>query len=241
MFSILSFLAGAVAFGVLLRQRKRLQERKKVHPAALGTAGVVFVGAFTVFIAGMAAPEERITAEDRERLFAAHGYAAGKKIAEQYREGEVVVLMPDSEMDTSRGLKLLDAVKSALGKESGVVPVPVTPALSFKYSPEDCPTFSDLVRAGDYNKMLEQYRNAAYVIFAAGLPRDAAAMKLWRLSKRPAVFVLNGSRKLDPVLKSRLIAGYTTLKEKGDFDNLRIPRSYEGAFNTRFTLVTTED
>ena len=98
-----------------------------------------------------------------------------------------------------------------------------------------------MVRAEDYNKILEQYRKAAYVIFAAGLPRDAASMKLWKLSKRPTVFVLNGSRKLDPVLKSRLIAGYTALNEKANFDDLRIPGSYESAFNTRFTLVTAED
>ncbi len=54
------------------------------------------------------------------------------------------------------------------------------------------------------------------------------------------MFVLNGTHKLDPVLKSRLIAGYTALNENADFDNRRIPQSYEGAFNTRFTLVTGE-
>ena len=182
-----------------------------------------------------------MTDKDRELLFAAHGYAAGKKIAEGYRDGEVVVLVPDTEIDTSRGRKLLEAVKTALGKEEKVVALPVEPALALKYSADDCPSFSDLVRAGDYNKMLAQYRNAAYVIFAAGLPKDASAMALWRLPKRPSVFVLNGTRKLDPVLKSHLIAGYTALNEKADFENCRIPQSYEGAFNTRFTLVTGEN
>jgi hypothetical protein len=113
---MISFLTGTVALGVLFWARKRQRDRKKVHPIVFGVAGTALVGALTMFVAGMLKPAPSITAADRDRLFAAHGYAAGKKIAEKYKEGDVVVLIPDSEMETSRGVKLLDAVKTALGK-----------------------------------------------------------------------------------------------------------------------------
>ncbi len=242
MFSIISSLIGSAAIGAIWLLKKQQQSGKKVRRSAMVAAGVVFLIAASVFIAGLIMPERsKISNEDRDLLFAAHGYVVGKQISGEYKNGSVVMLVPEPELEATRGKWLVEAVKSGLGHDAGVTVLPVTPALSYKYTVEDCPPFTDLVRAEDYNKMLEQYQKAECVIFVAQLPKDAGKMKLWRASPRPKVFVLNGNKKLDPILKNRLISGYTALNDKADLDSTRIPRNYEAAFKSRFVMVTSVD
>jgi len=92
--------------------------------------------------------------------------------------------------------------------------------------------------AADYDRALTACGDAATVVFAAELPRNSGAMRFRRRATLPRIYILNAVTPLDEALKRKLIAGYTILDEKADFENRSIPGEYEAAFATRYRLVT---
>lgn len=199
--------------------------------AVLGGTGLLL--APTLFPA-----PDSLGTDDLNRLQAAQAWMVLRGLPPDLREKKVVFLVRETELDSDRTKKMLAAAREAVGGNADISAVPVTPAAAQRHSADDAPPFPVLVRAADYDRALTGCGDAGTVVFAAELPRDSGAMRFWKRSRLPQTYILNAATPLDEALKRNLIAGYTILNEKADFENRSIPGEYEAAFASRYRLVT---
>ncbi len=199
---------------------------------------VILAGTGYLLSSALFPAPDSLGTNDLNRLQAAQAWMVLRGLPPDLREKKVVFLVRETEMDSERTREMLQAAREALGGNADVSAIPVTPAAAQKHPADDAPPFAVLVRASDYDRALTGCGDAGTVVFAAELPRDSGAMRFWRRAQLPRTYVLNAVTPLDEALKRNLIAGYTILNEKADFDNRSIPGEYEAAFASRYRLVT---
>lgn len=229
------------AFGVLWKTSRAVRTHGwkggSAVAASLSTAGIL--GGVGLLLAPVLFPApDSLGTNDLNRLQAAQAWMVLRGLPPELREKKVVFLVRETELDSDRTKKMLDAAREALGGTAEISAVPVTPAAARRYSADDAPPFPVLVRAADYDRALTACGDVGTVVFAAELPRDSGTMRFWKRANPPRIYILNAVTPLDEALKRKLIAGYTILDEKADFENRSIPGEYEAAFSSRYRLVT---
>jgi len=229
------------ALGVLWKTSQTIRSNgwKGGSIVTAGLSLAVILGGTGLLLAPALFPApDSLGTDDLTRLQAAQAWMVLRGLSPDLREKKVVFLVRETELDSDRTKKMLAAAREAIGGNADVSAVPVTAAAAQRHPADDAPPFPVLVRAADYDRALTACGDAATVVFAAELPRDSGAMRFWRRATLPRTYVLNAVIPLDEALKRKLIAGYTILNEKADFENRSIPGEYEAAFASRYRLVT---
>ncbi len=225
-------------------------KKQKVNPNAQPIAIVLMI---VVIVCGIAMMYRTGvfggagTAELRQREFqyyASQGAVVGKFIAENY-PGKKVLLLADQNFNGNERLQMLqDALKSS--SKANVVVDTVTlanPPKAPEGSPPelmmDMPLF-ELMTAADFDNAIKKYSDCGVVVTTIGLPRDAAKMKLWTDSNRPALILLGGGvvPGLGSAIKAGKIDAAVIVSPDAKFTEDNPPSDPQEAFDMRYVLVT---
>lgn len=241
MIKVLLWILLFAALGVLGKSIRAIREERNVpaNRVAASVSLAAILGGVGLLLAPLLFPEpDSLGADDLDRLRAAQAWMVLRGLPPELREKKVVFLVRETEMESGRTKKMLDAARESLGGKAEVAAVPVAAAAAGRLPADDAPPFPVLVRAADYDRALASCGDAGTVVFAAELPRDSGAMRFWRKAHLPRTYILDAAAPLDEAVKRKLIAGYTILDDKADFGRLSIPGEYEAAFSARYRLVT---
>ena len=210
-----------------------------------GALILILVAVFAAFMlsnkGGASGKERPKTALEGELAFlASRGHAAGeylKKVA----PGKKILIIAEPNFDKSAQVThMVDMIKKAYGSQDVTIAAIPVPA-----STEDNPQpIEEVMKAKDFDKLTDQYKDAGIIISLIGLPSNARAMKAFAANPAPKFFLLStgiGTGKfVQDQMNKGVIVGAVVPNPKANYD-LKAPSDPAKAFAIRFVLVTKEN
>lgn len=216
-------------------------KKQKTNPAMQPIAFVLLVvvcvaGFFLMKEMGVFGSSNNSLLSNEMKFYASQGYKAGKVLSQNHA-GKKLLIITDPGFDTNENIKgLVDQVKAGFGSDNVVVD---TIALPGNQGDSPMPLFM-MMKAKDFDAVVEKYKDAQVIISTIGLPSDAGAMKFWKMKDRPALFLIgmpaSGLTGLPEALANGAISGIIISSPNAKYD-VSAPSDMEKAFDIRYVVV----
>lgn len=167
--------------------------------------------------------------------------------------GEKVLVVVDRNFDkNTRQQKLVEGLKEGLGSTAEVVTDTLTieslkkndtpPAPGAPPPEEDIMPLEEIMKAVDFDAVIEKHPDCKIVISLIGLPRDFNQMKTWTLENRPKVALLNADvHSLAPLIKGGYIVAAVSYCPGVKFSEDPAPDDPKAAFDLRYIMITPKN
>jgi len=220
---------------------KKQKTNPAMQPVSIGLFVVVLAGAIGLLVErGVIGGGANSVMESELAFLASRGHAAGdylKKVA----PGKKILIIAEPNFDKSAQITaMVDMIKKAYGSQDVTIAAIPVPA-----STEDNPQpIEEVMKAKDFDKLTDQYKDAGIIISLIGLPSNARSMKAFSANPAPKFFLLStgiGTGKfVQEQMNKGVIVGAVVPNPKANYD-LKAPADPAKAFAIRFVLVTKEN
>ncbi len=223
-------------------------KKQKGNPAMQPVAFVLFL--VVIICAGLLLKEMGVfglggnsSILNREmKFYSSQGFATGRYLASIKGGQKVLILADQGYQNSSHLAKLVDAFKSGYGSDNVVV-------TSFDLTEEQKDAGEPLymiMKAKDYDAILEQNSDCKIVISLVGLPSDSKKMKIWSQTgdDRQVIFLMSlpdeQISNLDKLIKAGSVAGVIISNPQAKYD-VEPPKDPAEAFKIRYVLVNQDN
>ena len=219
---------------------KKQKTNPAMQPVALGVFIVVIIAAVMLLKeTNIFGSSNNAIMESELAFLASRGQAAGAHLA-KVAPGKKIVVIAEPNYDKSVHTKnMIDLLKKTYGTEDLAVEALVIPGAS----DENAAPIEELMKAKDFDKVLDKHKDAGIVVSLVGLPQNAARMKAFG-AKGPVFFLLStgmGTGKFVAAqMKKGTVAGVIVPNPKADYE-AKAPSDPAKAFAIRFVLVTKDN
>ena len=171
-------------------------------------------------------------------FFASRGYVAGTYLAGVAPGKKILIIVDPAFGKGPADAGTIEMLKIGYGCQDVAIA-----AISVRgYSPEDC--LEEVMKAKDFDKLTDHYKDSGIIISLIGLPSDAHAMKAFSANPAPKFFLLGTGIGVGKFVHEQInkggIIGAALPNPKANYD-LKAPTDPAQAFAIRFVLVTKDN
>ena len=220
---------------------KKQKTNPAMQPVSIGLFVVVLAGAIGLLVdRGIIGGGANSVMESELAFLASRGHAAGAYLAKVAPGKKILVIAEPNFEKSAQITAMVDMIKKAYGSQDVTIAAIPVPA-----STEDNPQpIEEVMKAKDFDKLTDQYKDAGIIISLIGLPSNAKAMKAFAANPAPKFFLLStgiGTGKfVQDQMNKGVIVGAVVPNPKANYD-LKAPADPAKAFDIRFVLVTKEN
>lgn len=176
-------------------------------------------------------------------------YMLGKQLAEKAPSSKALLLVEKTRPNDDRTPALIQAFKDgAAGKLTiGAMATPeVTWPEGKKPKPEeiDMMPMNEMLKAKDYNDVINKYPDCNLVVSFIGLPMDIEELQIWSMpvDKRPKLGLINCAyHNLKAALKAGIVVAVVGINPTAKFDEQPAPKDPKLAFDRRYIMITPDN
>ena len=173
-------------------------------------------------------------------FLASRGHAAGTHLA-KVAPGKKIVVIAEPNYDQAPQTKdMIEMVKKGYGSDNLVVEALVVPGANS----ENAIPIEELMKAKDFDAVLNKHKDAGIVLSLVGLPQNAQRMAAFRGKNVPVFFLMSTGMGTGKFVVSQIqkgtIAGVIVPNPKADYE-AKAPSDPAKAFAIRFVLVTKDN
>jgi len=219
-------------------------KKQKTNPAMQQVALLIFL--VVIAAAVMLLIETEVFGSGNSQMnselayLASRGHETGicmKKIA----PGKKVLVIAEPGYEKNEQTKnMIDIMKKAYGSETFEIDTLDVPGANA----EGAMPLEELMKAKDFNKVLDKHKDAEVIVSLVGLPQDVKRMNIFFAAKKPAIFLLStgmGTGKfIGEQIKAGVIQGVVVPKMKADYEK-KAPKDLSEAFAVRFVMVNKDN
>ena len=229
---------------------KKQRTNPNAQPVAIVLLVIVIACGITIMIkTGSFGGDDTASLIENETKFAcAKSTILGKYLKEKFA-GEKVLVIADRDFEKNkRTQRLVDSIKAGLGADVVVDTIAIE---NKGAAPQGGPggeefmmPLEEIMTAKDFDATVEKHPDCKIIVTMVGLPRDAAKMKLWKMSSssRPKVALLDGGiQALKNVIASSYIVAAVSYKPGIKYTEDPAPSDVQKAFDERYILITPEN
>jgi len=179
----------------------------------------------------------------------------GEELKSNYPNEKVLVVVDRNFDKNTRQQKLVEGLKKGLGTAEVVTdtlvlegrkrdnpPVAAAPGAPPLPPEEDIMPLEELMKASDFDAVIEKNPDCKIVVSLIGLPRDFNMMKTWNLENRPKIALLNADvHLLMPLIRAGYIAAVVSYCPGVKFSEDPAPNDPKAAFDLRYLMVTPKN
>ena len=173
-------------------------------------------------------------------FLASRGHAAGTHLAKVAPGKKIVVIAEPNYEQSPQTQNLIEMVKKGYGSDNVVVEALVVPGASA----ESAMPIEELMKAKDFDAVLNKHKDAGIVLSLVGLPQNAQRMAAFRGKDVPVFFLMSTGMGTGKFVAAQLqkgtIAGVIVPNPKADYE-AKAPSDPVKAFAIRFVLVTKDN
>lgn len=219
-------------------------KKQKTNPAMQPVSILLFLfvaGAAAYFcVQQMGCNSSASVMESELAFLASRGHAAGVHL-QKVAPGKKILVIAEPNYDKSpQTQNMIEMIKKGYGSDNVVVEALVVPGASA----ENAMPIEELMKAKDFDVVLNKHKDAGIVISLVGLPQNAARMAVFRSKNVPVFFLMSigmGTGKfVSTQLEKGVVAGVIVPNPKADYE-AKAPSDPAKAFAIRFVLVTKEN
>ena len=219
---------------------KKQKTNPAMQPVAILLCVIVLGAAGFLLYQKMGLSSSSSIMESELAFLASRGHAAGAYLQKVAPGKKVVVIAEPNFEKSPQTQNLIDMIKKGYGSEDVAVEALVVPGASA----ENAMPIEELMKAKDFDAVLNKYKDAGIVISLVGLPQNAARMAAFRSGKPPVFFLMSIGMGIGKFVANQLekgvIAGVIVPNPKADYE-AKAPSDPAKAFAIRFVLVTKEN
>jgi len=234
---------------------KKQRTNPNAQPIAIALLVVVIACGITIMVkTGSFGGDDTASLIENETKFAcSKAEILGKYLKEKF-PGEKVLVVADRDFEKNvRTKRLVDSIKAGLASDVTVDTVSIqTKSGDANHPPmpagpggeEFMMPLEEIMTAKDFDATVEKHQDCKMVVTMIGLPRDAAKMKLWKMSanSRPKVALLDGGvQALKNVIGAGYIVAAVSYKPGVKYTEDPAPSDVQKAFDERYILITPEN
>jgi hypothetical protein len=219
---------------------KKQKTNPAMQPVAILLCVVVLGAAGYLLFQKMGFNSSASVMESELAFLASRGHAAGVHL-QKVAPGKKILVIAEPNYDKSpQTQNLIDMIKKGYGSEDVTVEALVVPGASA----ENAMPIEELMKAKDFDAVLNKHKDAGIIISLVGLPQNAARMAAFRSKNVPVFFLMSigmGTGKfVSNQLEKGVVAGVIVPNPKADYE-AKAPSDPAKAFAIRFVLVTKEN
>jgi hypothetical protein len=176
-------------------------------------------------------------------------YMLGKELAEKVPGAKTLLIVEKTRPNDDRTPALLQAFKDgAAGKLT--IAASVTPTVTWpdgrQPKPEemDMMPMNEMLKAKDYNDVIDKHSDCNLVVSFIGLPMDIEELRVWTIApdKRPKLGLINCAyHNLKNAIKSGVVVAVVGINPTAKFDEQPAPKESKAAFERRYIMITPEN
>lgn len=185
-----------------------------------------------------------------ELVYAKAGYfMLGKQLAEKVPNAKVLLIVEKTRPNDDRTPALIQAFKDgAAGKLT--IAASDTPTVTWpegkQPKPEeiDMMPMNEMLKAKDYNDVINKHPDCNLVVSFIGLPMDVEQLNIWDMAadKRPKLGLINCAyHNLKNAIKSDVVVAVVGINPTAKFDEQPAPKDPKAAFDRRYIMITPEN
>jgi len=227
---------------------KKQRTNPNAQPIAVGLLIVVIAcGIAIMFMTNSFGGDDTASLIENETRYA----SAKSTILGEYLKdkcaGEKVLVIASRDYDKNdRTKRLIDALKAGLGVSDVEVDTVTVEAMKDKMPAggEFMMPIEEMMTAKDFDKVLEAHPDCKMVISMIGLPRDAANLKVLKMSKdkRPKIALLGGDiHAMKGAIAAGVVVAAVSYKPGVKYTEDAAPKDPKAAFDQRYLLVNPEN
>ena len=243
-------LVGAVMILALIGMiacAKKQRTNPNAQPIAIGLLVIVIACGIAIMVMtnSFGGDDTQTLIENETRYACAKSEVLGSYLKDKF-PGEKVLVVAERDFATNKRTdRLIEALKTGLGSADVEVDT-ITLDTKGKMPPEEemMMPIEEMMTAKDFDKLLEKHQDCKLVITMIGLPRDAANMKVWKMSKdkRPKIALLNGDvGTMQQAIANGYIVGAVFYKPGVKYTEDPAPKEVQKAFDERYLLVNPDN
>lgn len=187
---------------------------------------------------------------ENELVYAKAGYfMLGKQLAEKVPGAKTLLIVEKIRDNDTRTPALIQAFKDgAAGKLT--IAASETPTVTWpdgkQPKPEeiDMMPMNEMLKAKDYNDVINKHPDCNLVVSFIGLPMDVEQLNIWDMApdKRPKLGLINCAyHNLKNAIKSDVVAAVVGINPTAKFDEQPAPKDPKAAFERRYIMITPEN
>jgi len=176
-------------------------------------------------------------------------YMLGKQLAEKVPGAKTLLIVEKTRPNDDRTPALIQAFKDgAAGKLT--IAAMATPTVTWpegrQPKPEeiDMMPMNEMLKAKDYNEVIDKYADCNLVVSFIGLPMDIEDLHVWTMppEKRPKLGLINCAyHNLKNAIKSEVVVAVVGINPTAKFDEQPAPKEQKAAFERRYIMITPEN
>jgi hypothetical protein len=176
-------------------------------------------------------------------------YMLGKELAEKVPGAKTLLIVEKTRPNDDRTPALLQAFKDgAAGKLT--IAATATPTVTWpdgrQPKPEemDMMPMNEMLKAKDYNDVMDKNSDCNLVVSFIGLPMDIEELHVWNMApdKRPKLGLINCAyHNLKNAIKSGVVVAVVGINPTAKFDEQPAPKDSKAAFERRYIMITPEN
>ena len=216
---------------------KKQKTNPAMQPISIGLFIVVLIGAVLLLIdKGIIGGGSNSVMESELSFLASRGYAAGDYLKKAVPGKKILVIAEPNFEKSNQISTMVEMLKKAYGSQDVTVA-----ALQLPASSEDNPQpIEEVMKAKDFDKLTDQYKDAGVIVSLVGLPKDAARMKAFQGTPAAKFFLLSigmeTGKFVQAQMKKGVVLGAIFPNPKANYE-VKAPGDPAKAFAIRFILV----
>lgn len=225
---------------------KKQRTNPNAQPVAVALLVVVIACGITIMIkTGSFGGDDTAALIENETKFAcAKADVMGNYLKGKFA-GEKVLVVADRDYEKNkRTQRLIDSLKAGLGADVTVDTIAIASKGGAPAEEEFMMPLEEIMTAKDFDTMLDKHADCKIVVSMVGLPRDAAKMKIWKMSaaNRPKIALLDGGiQSFKQAIGVGYIVAAVSYKPGVKYTEDPAPNEPQKAFDLRYVLITPEN
>lgn len=172
----------------------------------------------------------------------------GKNLAQTNPGAKVLLIVDEQNEMNKRQNILIEGLKEGFGSAITSITIKTPQVKKPKGAPEEMMMpLMEMMKAEDFNKLIDKNKSCNMVISLIGLPMDMGGLKLWEQfeddpKKTPKLVIVNGDiSMMYPAIKSGLVPAVVTHNPDARYTEDPAPADPQAAFDVRYLLITTKN
>ncbi|MFA6292057.1 MAG: hypothetical protein WC637_09765 [Victivallales bacterium] len=185
-----------------------------------------------------------------ELTYAKAGYfILGKQLGEKAPGASTLLIVEKARDNDDRSPALLQAFKDGSAGKLKIAAT-ATPSVTWpegkQPKPEemDMMPLNEMLKAKDYNDVINKYPDCTLIVSFIGLPNDVENLNVWSMppDKRPKLGLINCAyQNLKNAIQSGAVLAVVGINPTAKFDEQPAPKEPKAAFDRRYIMITPEN
>lgn len=244
---VIGIIMAALFIGMIICAKKQHSNAIAKPLAIVLLIGVVICTIF-ILTKNLGSGDTQALIANELKFAKSSSFILGQELAKSMPGAKVLLIVDEQNEMNKRQQILIDGLKEGFGSAITQITIKTPQIKKPKGAPEEMMMpLMEMVKAEDFNKLINQNKTCNLVITMIGLPMDMGGLKIWAdfevdPKKTPKLSVMNGDiSMLAPAIKSGLVPAVVTHNPDARYTEDPAPEDMQKAFDVRYLLITPKN